>query len=201
MYARAGAWLLLLFLLGACAMWSAGAAGEEGEAEAQIEVPVGAASDGPDDASGDSPYLSDWFHQQVQIIGSHNIRFGPRPVDDIYLEYEFFGTKGPFDLYGYIDFNKIFGVGSDFNSGVWDGDGSPFFTELQPRMSLDRLFKRDFGIGPIKEWFVATDYILDFGQNRSSRQNTFYVGPGAAIDTHSPVNLEVNFFFRRQFAC
>ena len=40
MYARAGAWLLLFFL-GACAMWSAGAAGEEGEAEAQLRSAAG----------------------------------------------------------------------------------------------------------------------------------------------------------------
>ena len=192
---------VLIWLCVVLGLVMAGAArAEAGEGAEQLEVPVGADADEAEQGDSDSPYLSDWFHQQVQFIGSTDIRFGPRPVDDIYLEYEFFGTKGPFDIYGYIDFNKIFGVGSDFNNGVWDADGSPFFTELQPRMSLDRLFGRDFGFGPIKEWFVATDYILDVGHNRSSRQNTFYVGPGAAIDTHSPVNLEVNFFFRRQFA-
>lgn len=152
------------------------------------------------DAEPASPYLSDWYHQQVQFIGSYDIRYGPFPVNDIYLEYEFSGTKGPFDLYGYLDFNKIFNVGSHYDSGVWDGDGSPFFTELEPKMSIDRLFGRDLGIGPVKEWFLATDYILDFGQGKDTRQNVLYFGPGAAIDTHSPVNLEFNFFWRRQFA-
>lgn len=144
-------------------------------------------------------YISDWFHQQVQLIGSKDIRFGPQPVDDIYLEYEFLGTKGPFDLYGYVDFNKILGIGSDNDTGFWDG-GSPLFTELEPRVSFNRLLDKDLSIGPIKEWFLATDYILDVGQGRDSRQNTLYFGPGVSFDTHSPINLETNFFFRRQFA-
>nr|WP_255415827.1 outer membrane protein OmpK [Salinisphaera sp. Q1T1-3] len=124
----------------------------------------------------------------------------PRPVDDIYLEYEFSGTKGPLDLYGYVDFNKRFGVGSDDDVGVWDDDGSPVFAELEPRLSIDRLTGQDLSIGPVKEWFPASDYILDLGHGRDSQQNVLYFGPGAAFDTHSPVNFEVNFFFRRQFA-
>lgn len=150
-------------------------------------------------AEPESEYISDWFHQQVQLIGSKDIRFGPQPVDDIYLEYEFSGTKGPFDLYGYVDFNKILGIGSSNDTGFWDG-GSPLFTELEPRMSFNRLLGKDLSIGPIKEWFLATDYILDVGNDRDSRQNTLYFGPGVSFDTHSPVNFELNFFVRRQFA-
>ncbi|HET7314909.1 nucleoside-specific channel-forming protein Tsx [Salinisphaera sp.] len=146
-----------------------------------------------------SPYLSDWFHQHVSLIGSAGIRFGPTHVDDIYLEYEFAGTKGPFDLYGYVDVHKILGIGNDNDTGFWD-DGSPLFTELEPRMSFNRLLGKDLSIGPIKEWFLATDYILDVGNGRDSRQNVLYFGPGVSFDTHSRVNFELNFFFRRQFA-
>lgn len=147
----------------------------------------------------DSPYLSDWYNQHLSLIGSSGIRFGPTHVDDIYLEYEFAGTKGPFDLYGYVDAHKILGVGNNNDTGFWDG-GSPLFAELEPRMSFNRLLDTDLSVGPIKEWFLATDYILDVGNDRGSRQNTLYFGPGVSFDTHSPINFELNFFFRRQFA-
>lgn len=150
-------------------------------------------------ADAGSPYLSDWFHQHVQLVGETGARYGPTHIDDIYLEYEFSGTKGPFDLYGYVDAHKILGIGNANDRGFWDG-GSPLFTELEPRLSFDRLLGRDLGIGPIKQWYLATDYILDVGNGRDSRQNTLYFGPGASFNTHSRVNFELNFFFRRQFA-
>ena len=52
-------------------------------------------------------YLSEWFNQDLTLIGSKDISFGPKPTDDVYLEYEYFGRKGPFELYGYIDVPKI----------------------------------------------------------------------------------------------
>ena len=45
-------------------------------------------------------YLSEWFNQDLTLIGSKDISFGPKPQDDVYLEYEYFGRKGPFELYG-----------------------------------------------------------------------------------------------------
>src|SRR5690242_15866364 len=57
-------------------------------------------------------YLSDWYNQDLMLIGSKDISFGPQPADDIYLEYEYFGRKGPFELYGYIDIPKIFNIGN-----------------------------------------------------------------------------------------
>ena len=146
-----------------------------------------------------SPYLSDWFHQHVQMVGETGARYGPTHISDVYLEYEFSGTKGPFDLYGYVDAHKILGIGNDHDTGFWDG-GSPLFTELEPRLSFSRLLGKDLGIGPVKDWYLATDYILDVGNGRNSRQNTLYFGPGVSFDTHSRVSFELNFFFRRQFA-
>ncbi|MCF8976446.1 outer membrane protein OmpK, partial [Pseudomonas edaphica] len=57
-------------------------------------------------------YMSDWFNQDLTLIGSKDISFGPKPQDDVYLEYEYFGRKGPFELYGYIDVPKILGIGN-----------------------------------------------------------------------------------------
>ena len=32
-------------------------------------------------------YLSDWYNQDLTLIGSKDISFGPQPVDDIYLDF------------------------------------------------------------------------------------------------------------------
>ncbi|WP_106477212.1 nucleoside-specific channel-forming protein Tsx [Phytohalomonas tamaricis] len=145
-----------------------------------------------------SEYLSDWYNQNLTIIGDKNIRFGPQPVDDIYLEYEFFGRKGPLELYGYVDLPKFFGIGNSNDTGIWD-DGSPLFTELEPRLSIDGITGKDLSVGPFKEWFFAVDYIFDWGHNSDSRQNTLYAGFGTDIDTHTPVALSFNLYKRYQW--
>lgn len=96
-------------------------------------------------------YLSDWYNQDLTLIGSKDISFGPQPADDIYLEYEYFGRKGPFELYGYVDIPKIFNIGNSHDKGVWD-HGSPVFMEHEPRISIDYLAGRSLAIGPFKEW-------------------------------------------------
>lgn len=78
-------------------------------------------------------YLSDWFNQDLTLIGSKDISFGPQPADDVYLEYEYFGRKGPFELYGYIDAPKILGIGNSHDKGAWD-HGSPLFMEHEPQI-------------------------------------------------------------------
>lgn len=144
-----------------------------------------------------SEYLSDWYNQNVTIIGSKNIRFGPQQIDDIYLEYEFFGRKGPWDLYGYIDLPKFFGTGNGADSGIFD-NGSPLFAELEPRLSLNKVSDMDLSLGPIKEWYLAVDYIFDWGHNSDNRQSTLYAGIGTDIDTYTPVGLSFNFYKRYQ---
>lgn len=148
--------------------------------------------------SESSPYLSDWLTQHINVIGSHGIRFGPKPVDDMYLEYEFMGRKGPWDLYGYIDAPRIFGIGNSNDTGAWN-KGSPMFWELEPRLSIDKLTHTKLGFGPFKEFYVAADDIFDWGHNTQNRQHTLYIGLGTDIDTHSPVNLSFNLYGRRQF--
>ncbi len=143
-------------------------------------------------------YLSDWFNQDLTVIGSKDISFGPQPADDIYLEYEYFGRKGPFELYGYIDIPKIFDIGNSHDKGVWD-HGSPVFMEHEPRISIDYLAGRSLAIGPFKEWYVAFDWIYDHGSNSANRANTLYSGLGTDIDTHSRVNLSANFYGRYQW--
>lgn len=55
-------------------------------------------------AENDKPqYLSDWWHQSVNVVGSYHTRFGPQLRNDTYLEYEAFAKKDWFDFYGYAD--------------------------------------------------------------------------------------------------
>lgn len=143
-------------------------------------------------------YLSDWFNQDLTLIGSKDISFGPKPTDDIYLEYEYFGRKGPFELYGYIDVPKILTIGNSNDKGVWD-HGSPVFMEHEPRISIDYLAGRSLAVGPFKEWYVAFDWIYDHGSNKENRANTLYSGLGTDIETHSRVNLSANFYGRYQW--
>lgn len=45
-------------------------------------------------AENDKPqYLSDWWHQSVNVVGSYHTRFGPQLRNDTYLEYEAFAKK------------------------------------------------------------------------------------------------------------
>lgn len=143
-------------------------------------------------------YLSDWYNQDLTLIGSKDISFGPQPADDIYLEYEYFGRKGPFELYGYVDIPKIFNIGNSHDKGVWD-HGSPVFMEHEPRISIDYLAGRSLAIGPFKEWYVAFDWIYDHGSRKENRANTLYSGFGTDIDTHSRVNLSANLYGRYQW--
>ncbi len=143
-------------------------------------------------------YLSSWYNQNVTLIGSKDISFGPRPVDDIYLEYEYFGRKGPFELYGYVDIPKVLGIGNSHDSGVWD-KGSPVFMEHEPRVSIDELLGRKLGFGPFKEFYVAFDWIYDHGHNRENRGNTLYSGLGTDIETGTRLNLSANLYVRRQW--
>ncbi|TKC85939.1 nucleoside-specific channel-forming protein Tsx [Trinickia terrae] len=145
-----------------------------------------------------SPYMSDWFHQSLGLIGSKDIRFGPYKTSDIYLEYEYFGRKGPFDLYGYVDVPRVLGEGSAHDTGITNR-GSPLFTEQEPRVSIDDLVGHHLGFGPFKEWYAAFDWIYDQGHKTSDRQNTLYAGIGTDIDVHLPVFVSANLYVRRQW--
>ncbi|WP_181523051.1 nucleoside-specific channel-forming protein Tsx [Burkholderia cepacia] len=149
-------------------------------------------------APAPSPYLSTWFHQSLGVIGSKDIRFGPHTTNDVYLEYEYFGRKGPFDLYGYVDLPRAIGVGNGYDSG-YTNKGSPLFSEQEPRVSIDDLVGRHLGFGPFKEWYVAFDWIYDQGHNTAGRQNTLYAGFGTDIDTHTKLMLSANLYVHRQW--
>ncbi|MCL2894078.1 nucleoside-specific channel-forming protein Tsx [Brenneria tiliae] len=143
-------------------------------------------------------YLSDWWHQSVNVVGSYHTRFGPQLNNDVYLEYEAFARKDWFDFYGYVDVPKFFGVGNSNDRGAWD-DGSPLFVEIEPRFSIDKLTGVDLGVGPFKEWYVANNIIYDHGRSSDSRQSTWYVGLGNDIDTGTDLSLSTNIYAKYQW--
>ncbi|RDK95978.1 nucleoside-specific channel-forming protein [Enterobacillus tribolii] len=150
-----------------------------------------------DDKSGE--FVSDWWHQSVNVVGSYHTRFGPKLNNDVYLEYEAFAHKDWFDFYGYIDVPKFFGTGNTPDKGIWD-NGSPMFMEIEPRFSIDKLLGVDLGFGPFKEWYFANNYIYDMGNgDAGSRQNTWYMGLGTDIDTGLPFSLSANVYAKYQW--
>ncbi|MCC3701067.1 nucleoside-specific channel-forming protein Tsx [Rouxiella badensis] len=149
---------------------------------------------------GKDQYVSDWWHQSVNVVGSYHTRFGPQENNDLYLEYEAFAHKDWFDFYGYVDLPKFFGTGNGNDNGMWDkGVGSPLFMEIEPRFSIDKLTGKDLSFGPFKEWYFANNYIYDMGPNNANRQNTWYMGLGTDVNTYTPLNLSLNIYAKYQW--
>ena len=57
--------------------------------------------------SGNNEYLSDWWHQSINIVGSNSTRFGPQKRSDLYPEYRAWAHVDWFDFYGYADLPKF----------------------------------------------------------------------------------------------
>lgn len=143
-------------------------------------------------------YLSDWWHQSVNVVGSYHTRFGPQRNNDIYLEYEAMTRTEWLDFYGYLDAPKFFGAGNTPDRGIWD-KGSPLFMEIEPRLSLNKLTGTDLSFGPFKEWFFANNYIYDQGHTKASRQSTWYMGLGTDFDTGTSLALSANIYAKYQW--
>jgi nucleoside-specific channel-forming protein len=144
-----------------------------------------------------SEYLSDWWQQSVNVVGSYHTRFGPQLRNDTYLEYEAFARKDWLDFYGYVDAPVFFGGNTDAR-GIWN-KGSPLFMEIEPRFSIDKLTNTDLSFGPFKEFFIANNYIYDMGRNKDGRQSTWYMGLGTDIDTGLPMSLALNVYAKYQW--
>ncbi|WP_318492585.1 nucleoside-specific channel-forming Tsx family protein [Photobacterium leiognathi] len=75
----------------------------------------------------------------------------PGESDHDYLEMEFGGRSGIFDLYGYVDvFNLTNSKSSDKNGA------EKMFMKFAPRLSLDAMTGTDLSFGPVQELYIAT---------------------------------------------
>ncbi|MCD8549824.1 MAG: outer membrane protein OmpK [Shewanella xiamenensis] len=97
-----------------------------------------------------------------------------------YLEMEFGGRSGIFDLYGYVD---VFNLA---NENTKDGDKNPgsgtskLFMKFAPRVSIDALTGKDLSFGPVQEVYFSTLFNWD-GLNGEGVNSTFW-GVGADVN-------------------
>lgn len=104
-----------------------------------------------------------------------------------YLEMEFGGRSGIFDLYGYVD---IFNLANESSS---HGDKNPanakskLFMKFAPRISIDAVTGKDLSFGPIQEVYFSTlfnwDGLIggDFNGDNVGTNATFW-GIGADVN-------------------
>lgn len=143
--------------------------------------------------------VENWFAHNANIVWGQNTRYGPAKTNNLYLEYELMGRQGIFDFYGYVDLPKTFGVGKNIE-GIWDGHGAKVFADLQGRMSINGLMGKGRNNSFIKEYFVALNYIGNFGAEADFQSaHSLWYGLGATVNTYSKFNLDVNFYLRKTF--
>ncbi|WP_298441368.1 outer membrane protein OmpK [uncultured Ferrimonas sp.] len=123
------------------------------------------------DYSDGDIHKGDYKWMQFNLMQSVDARIPFGSQDTTYLEMEFGGRSGIFDLYGYVDYFDVLGLSGD------DRDGSDnMFMKLAPRMSLDALTGKDLSFGPVQEVYLA---------------NVTNVGDGALVDTYWGVGSDV----------
>ncbi|PSW19627.1 hypothetical protein C9I98_12005 [Photobacterium sanctipauli] len=108
-----------------------------------------------------------------------------------YLEMEFGGRSGIFDLYGYVDvFDLTDHDASDKN------DRAKIFMKFAPRLSLDAMTKKDLSIGPFQEFYIATLFNWDGGYSKNSDfppvNNSFWgIGSDVQVPWFGKVGLNL----------
>ena len=119
-----------------------------------------------------------------------NQRGGPFKFDDTYLEVEFGGRYELLDLYGYVDFIDI------LDSKASDKhEGNNYFVDIEPRISLDYLFDKDFSYKALKELYLAFDYYYADEPNAKGL-NVLWMGIGTDIEIPWLGLSGINFYTR-----
>lgn len=111
-------------------------------------------------ASATAADYSNGIHENDYLWAQFNLMYAfdelPGKSSHDYLEMEFGGRSGIFDLYGYID---VFNLTSDSSS---DKAGDPkMFMKFAPRMSLDAATGKDLSFGAVQELYIATEFTWD----------------------------------------
>lgn len=97
-----------------------------------------------------------------------------------YLEMEFGGRSGVFDLYGYVD---VFNLANQSSS---NGDKNPgtgkskLYMKFAPRVSIDALTGKDLSFGPVQEVYFST--LFSWDGNVGSGVNSTFWGVGADVN-------------------
>src|SRR5574344_450479 len=119
-----------------------------------------------------------------------NQRGGPFAFDDTYLEVEFGGRYEWLQLYGYVDFIDILNTSKSDKHG-----GNNYFVDIEPRISLDYLFDKDFSYKALKELYLAFDYYYS-DEPKGKGLNVLWMGIGSDIDIPYLGLSGVNFYTR-----
>ena len=90
-----------------------------------------------------------WF--QFSLLQSVNNKLPFNNQNDTFFEMEFGGRSGIFEVYGFLDVLDIFDTSK---SDLHNKDN--LFFKFAPKLSLDAATERDLSIGPITEWYIAT---------------------------------------------
>ena len=119
----------------------------------------------------DNVHKNDYKWLQFNILHSVNNKLPFNNQDDTFFEMEFGGRSGFFDLYGFIDVLDIFDTSK---SDLHNKDN--LFFKFAPKISLDALTGHDLSIGPVTEWYIATQ--TNVGDRSLFEQ---FIGIGADI--------------------
>ncbi|MCG6267651.1 outer membrane protein OmpK [Vibrio furnissii] len=119
------------------------------------------------DYSDGDIHKNDYKWMQFNIMGAFNEK-GAADNDSShdYLEMEFGGRSGIFDLYGYVD---VFNLTTDKDSDKYGRD--KIFMKFAPRVSLDALTGKDLSFGPVQEVYLASLIQWDGGSDGLNTQN------------------------------
>ncbi|MGY6038153.1 nucleoside-specific channel-forming Tsx family protein [Aeromonas sp. AE23HZ002T15] len=150
------------------------------------------------DYSGDI-HKNDYKWMQFNLMHTIDQRpftSGQDDYNDTYLEMEFGGRSGIFDLYGYID---IFDVFDTEHSDKHNGQN--LFMKFAPRMSLDALTGKDLSFGPVQELYIANLNNMADGQ----MENQIGLGADVQVPWFGKVGMNLyarysneNEFFREE---
>lgn len=126
------------------------------------------------DYSDGDIHKNDYKWMQFNIMGAINQM--PTGSDHDYLEMEFGGRSGIFDLYGYVD---VFNLTTDSSSDKAGAD--KMFMKFAPRMSLDAVTGKDLSFGPVQELYIASLLEWDGGNDPWSVNNQ-KIGIGSDVN-------------------
>ncbi|WP_391088188.1 outer membrane protein OmpK [Vibrio sp. NH-UV-68] len=107
------------------------------------------------DYSDGDIHKNDYKWMQFNLMGAFNEKPGNSSHD--YMEMEFGGRSGIFDLYGYVD---VFNLTSNPSSDKADAQAK-MFMKFAPRMSLDAVTGKDLSFGAVKELYIASEITWD----------------------------------------
>lgn len=150
------------------------------------------------DYSGDI-HKNDYKWMQFNVMHTIDQRpftTGQDDYNDTYLEMEFGGRSGIFDLYGYVD---VFDILDNSHSDKHNGQN--LFMKFAPRMSLDALTGKDLSFGPVQEVYIANLNNIADGQ----MENQIGLGADVMVPWFGKVGMNLyarysneNEFFREE---